>query len=87
MPDNFACHVCKKIARKKGIKYVHEKGWSTAPGGHCVLCNHEYCSNHASKRRRDRVDVCEISHVSYFRNHRQKPDIYPTVDKYLEATS
>lgn len=86
-PEAFTCHVCRKIARKKGPEYIHQRGWSVAAGGHCVLCNHDYCTSHGSKRRNDGgVDVCEISHVSYFNNHKWKPKVYPTLRKFLEET-
>ena len=84
--DEFACHVCRKIARKKGNDYIYRQGWSSATGGHCVLCNHEYCVSHVGiPLRTDGIEVCEISHLSYYRNHLNKPNVYPTVEVYLAS--
>ena len=85
--DEFACHVCRKIARRKGNEFIYQRGWSGGgDGGHCVLCNHEYCASHAVKPlRTDGLEVCEISHTSYYRNHMNKPNVYPTVERYLAS--
>ena len=93
--DEFACHVCRKIALKKGSEYIYQQGWSTTTGGHCVLCNHEYCASHAGVVLLPRgadgsggtgiIEVCEISHISYYRNHMNKPNVYPTVERYLAS--
>ena len=31
------------------------------------------------------LEVCEISHTSYYRNHMNKLNVYPTVERYLAS--
>ena len=83
--EEFACHVCRKIVLKKGneLEFIYRRRWSTGGGGQRELCNYEYCASHAGKPpRTDGVEVCdislEISHTSYYNNHMNKPNVYPS---------
>lgn len=47
----------------------------TLPIQRCVLCNRPFCADHKGEHN----GVCEIDHVSYYRNH-------PALQNYLYRT-
>lgn len=67
------CHVCAKMRRTRP-----EKHSSLVSGGiirRCLLCCRDYCDGHNGHEE----DVCEINHETYFRDHRNLEDVYPSM--------
>ena len=73
------CHVCKRMAETK--RHSQEGGCAV-----CLLCNRPFCERHKGEE----VDVCEINHFTYFRNHQHllysgTRNIFPTMKSRWEA--
>jgi hypothetical protein len=61
------CFVCERMRERKPVK-------SEGILQTCLLCDRDFCEMHKGTE----LQVCEINHISYYRNHPQLHDgIYP----------
>jgi hypothetical protein len=64
---------------REGNPRRHGSLVSTGEIRHCLLCSRDFCESHVSTKVRDDLAVCEIDHVTYFRNHDLLPGVYPSL--------
>jgi hypothetical protein len=66
-----ACGICERMRRRK----PHHGTIGSVQT--CLLCNSEYCDLHKST---EEDGVCEINHMTYYRNHMLLKDVYPNLE-------
>jgi hypothetical protein len=53
----------------------------TGPSWWCVLCARPYCKTHSGKEQ----NVCEINHITYYKNHYGREHIYQSLKEREKA--
>ena len=69
----LACFICDRMQTRNPTKHgeLATKGSIST----CLLCNRKFCESH--KGGSD--GTCEINHATYYKNHPNLDDIYPTL--------
>lgn len=67
------CHVCTKMRKSRSQK--HSSLVSGSKIRTCLLCCRDFCNKHNGPEE----NVCEINHETYFRNHKDFEDVYPSM--------
>lgn len=85
--DTSICFICKRMADTRPQKNSHLIHSPEArKTERCLLCNRNFCLAHSLKESEE--PVCEVNHQTYYRNHREFQDIYPSLSerkKQLES--
>jgi hypothetical protein len=76
------CFICKEMADTRPWKHYHLINSPEArQTERCLLCNREFCRAHSLKESDMEEPVCEVNHKTYYRNHREFQDIYPSLEE------
>lgn len=67
------CHICTKMRKSRPQK--HSSLVSGSKVRTCLLCCRDFCNKHNGPEE----DVCEINHRTYFKNHGDLEDVYPSM--------